>query len=222
MDSIDFPAPAIRDGEEAAPPFPADLDLHVPHPPPKFSAPEHPSVRLLETLERGRKQEKDEAPKPPPYQHRDPHEQPRFTNESLKNPVHPVLYLPPLISALPSTQDSDSDGTITKEEQAHPTVLTTSTRLPSIDPVSLSLHRALHYFRPLSDKYASQPYGETFNWDELILPTEEEREWYCVAFRSRRKEGSNGDALYEADRKAHEEAVSNGGVSSPYSTYQGS
>ena len=35
------------------------------------------------------------------------------------------------------------------------------------------------------------PYAEAFNWDELELPADEEREWYCVAFRSKRKEGSD-------------------------------
>lgn len=67
----------------------------------------------------------------------------------------------------------------------------------------------------------------------MDLPLEEEREWYCVAFRSKRKDGSDGGrkcphlskvgdmrslrlhniALYDADKLAHEEAVRNGGVS---------
>jgi hypothetical protein len=191
-------------------------------PPPKFSVPDHPSVRLLEA----RQTEKSGSPPLPPYQLRDPHQQPEFTQESIVNPAHPILYLPPLISALPSVpgvpspgqdegasddeehssqssdpeSDTDSDtSTIIASSSSSPSlidvpkVLTTETRLPYIDPVSLSLHRALHYFRPLNDKYASRAYGEAFNWDELRLPEDEEREWYCVAFRSRRKEGSNGD-----------------------------
>jgi hypothetical protein len=71
--------------------------------------------------------------------------------------------------------------------------LTTETRLPDIDPVSLSLHKALHHFRPLSSDYASTPYADAFNWHELELPIDEEREWYCVAFVSKRKDGSNGE-----------------------------
>ncbi|KAI5120975.1 hypothetical protein M0805_006647 [Coniferiporia weirii] len=184
-------------------------------PPPKFSVPDHPSVQLLEKL----RSEKGSSP-PPPYVHRDPHEQPTFTQESIVHPVHPVLYLPPLISSLPSssapayTPSDPESGPLTDAEQTlpPPAVLTTETRLPAIDPVSLSLHRALHYFRPLSEKYAATPYADAFNWAELRLLEEEEREWYCVAFRSRRKEGSDGDALYEADKKAHEEAVQNGGL----------
>lgn len=43
---------------------------------------------------------------------------------------------------------------------------------------------------PRDDRYASVGYEEAFNWDELRLPEEEEREWYCVAFRSLRKPGS--------------------------------
>ena len=152
---------------------------------------------------------------------RDPHALPSFDEEFKE----PVLYLPPLLSSLPARFESTVIET--PEGQAP---LTTVTRLPDIDPASLSLHKALHRFRPLHRKYASTPYAESFNWDELKLPEDEEREWYCVAFRSKRKDGSDGtrtcmfnhrtpsmltvaSALYEADRKAHEEAVKNGGVS---------
>ena len=55
-----------------------------------------------------------------------------------------------------------------------------------------ALHHALHAFRPASGEYSKLPYPEAFNWDELELPEDEEREWYCVAFRSKRKEGSDG------------------------------
>ena len=67
----------------------------------------------------------------------------------------------------------------------------TTTRLPDIDPASLSLHKALHGFSPATERYADTAYAEAFNWDELELPEDEEREWYCVAFRSKRKEGSD-------------------------------
>ena len=46
----------------------------------------------------------------------------------------------------------------------------TETRLPDIDPVSLSLHKALHYFRPYDTKYASAQYKNAFNWEELSRP----------------------------------------------------
>ncbi|KAM6502298.1 hypothetical protein JOM56_002275 [Amanita muscaria] len=84
---------------------------------------------------------------------------------------------------------------------------------PGIDAPSLSLQKALLKFAPLSTAYADIPYAEAFNWSELSLPLSEEREWYCVAFRSKRRAGSDGQALHEADRKAHEEAMRGGGVS---------
>jgi hypothetical protein len=95
-------------------------------------------------------------------------------------------------------EDHDHDHDHDHEDESvhddkHPTEtpLRTTTHLPSIDPVSLSLHRALHKFKPHDTKYASTPYGEAFNWAQLRLPLEEEREWYCVAFRSRRKPNSD-------------------------------
>ena len=101
----------------------------------------------------------------------------------------PILYLPPLLSTLPvpyqnRTKIVSSDLT----EYS----LKTSSYLPEIDAISLSLHKALHYIRPQNEFYASTPYADAFNWDELELPEEDEREWYAVAFRSRRRVGSDG------------------------------
>lgn len=67
---------------------------------------------------------------------------------------------------------------------------TTEARLPDIDAASLSLHKALHNFCPLTENYAATSYAEAFNWDELDLPEEDEHDWYCVVFRSIRKPGS--------------------------------
>ncbi|KAF7315708.1 UPF0643 protein [Mycena indigotica] len=130
-----------------------------------------------------------------------PHELPAF--DASRN--YPVLYLPPLISSLPETLPP---APLPNE---YPPVVT-QTRLPDIDPTSLSLHKALHHFKPITPHYASTPYHEAFNWDELMLPEHQEREWYIVVFRSRRKAGSDGGALYDADKNAHEEAVRNGGL----------
>lgn len=74
-------------------------------------------------------------------------------------------------------------------------VLTTA-RLPNIDPTSVSLHKALHRFRPLTSDYAITDYAQAFNWAELKLPKDEEREWYCVVFRSKRSPGSDGICEY--------------------------
>ncbi|KAJ4483458.1 hypothetical protein J3R30DRAFT_3284103 [Lentinula aciculospora] len=136
---------------------------------------------------------------------RDPHRIPTFDSTSLVEAKIPILYLPPLLSSLP--------GNLQHPElpDEHPP-LVTETRLPDIDPASLSLHKTLHRFRPLDSHYSEKPYAEAFNWQELSLPIDEEREWYCVVFRSKRKAGSDGGSLYEADKEAHEEAVRNGGL----------
>jgi hypothetical protein len=104
----------------------------------------------------------------------DPHVAP--SSSELDHQYSPILYLPPLLSSLPNSK--------------------TSTHLPDIDPVSLSLHKALHHFKPVDEHYAARGYEEAFNWDEIgqmmvNADSEEEREWYIVAFRSRRKEGSD-------------------------------
>lgn len=116
---------------------------------------------------------------------RDLHVIPDF--DLLPSQVKPVLYLPPLLSSLPEHLSSEH----TPDASEYQT-LSTETRLPDIDPSSLSLHKALHRFKPTTPKYASTPYAEAFNWSELQLPVDEEREWYCVVFRSKRKAGSDG------------------------------
>lgn len=156
----------------------------------------------------------------------DPHLLPVFTPSDVISPLAPILYLPPLLSSPPR---SLAYKLPLVDSLFQP--LVTETRLPDIDPASLSLHKALHKFQPLTAKYAETPYEEAFNWSELSLPDEEEREWYCVVFRSKRKTDSNSErksasflylfldglldsiVLYEADKLAHEEAVCNGGVS---------
>ncbi|KAF9049720.1 hypothetical protein BJ165DRAFT_941442 [Panaeolus papilionaceus] len=137
-------------------------------------------------------------------QTQDPHLLPDFKNAQPFS--EPVLYLPPLLSSLPANVQHVPP---TKLENPP---LVTDTRLPDIDPASLSLHKALHHFKPLDASYADTPYAQAFNWSELSLPESEEREWYCVVFRSKRKPASDGLSLYEADKLAHEEAVQNGGL----------
>ena len=129
------------------------------------------------------KQESERVP-------RDPHVLPTFS----ERPQSPILYLPPLLSSLPVGVIVPNYPTSSPAfaSPSAPRPLATDSRLPSIDQPSLSLHRALHHFRPVTEEYATVPYREAFNWDELELPEDEEREWYCVAFRSKRKEGSDG------------------------------
>ncbi|KAL0956593.1 hypothetical protein HGRIS_002729 [Hohenbuehelia grisea] len=147
-------------------------------------------------------EETPSSPKAP----RDPHHLPTFDTQSIIQPTEPILYLPPLLSSLPPQHAS-----VATPRTAYPP-LATVTRLPDIDPVSLSLHKALHSFKPYDANYASKPYAEAFNWSELVLEEDEERDWYCVVFRSKRRPGSENAPLYEADRLAHEEAVQNGGL----------
>jgi hypothetical protein len=116
---------------------------------------------------------------------KDPHSIPHFGFQE------PVLYLPPLLSSLPECYFVAEPSS----RSSFPP-LVTETRLPDIDPVSLSLHKALHHFKPSSPDYANTDYAQAFNWSELRLPIDEEREWYCVAFRSRRKFGSDGICEY--------------------------
>jgi hypothetical protein len=120
---------------------------------------------------------------------RDPHDLPVFDRDTLTNPSEPILYLPPFLSSLPpahvnSTSAPTSTGRVPKA---------TDSRLPDIDGPSLALHKALHNFTPITEKYASTSYAEAFNWGDLDLPEEDEHEWYCVAFTSIRKPGSESD-----------------------------
>ncbi|KAH9048351.1 hypothetical protein EDB84DRAFT_265875 [Lactarius hengduanensis] len=138
--------------------------------------------------------------------HHDPHVPPNLGKRALIHSDQPILYLPPLLSSLPCSFPSHSHASTDRVPK------TTEARLPDINPASLSLHRALHNFCPLTDDYAATTYAEAFNWGELELPEEDEHDWYCVAFRSIRKPDSESGPLYEADRLAHEEAIKNGGL----------
>ncbi len=169
---------------------------------PRWSPKDHPQPKYTTALVDHRRTRRRPSvhPRTPPVSsplaqtvvqpRHDPHHLPTFDLNALVAPSEPILYLPPLLSSLPT-------GYI------HPPVptsnyrpLTTDTRLPNIDPVSLSLHRALHDFHPVTPEYALTPYEEAFNWSEMLLPEEAEREWYCVVFRSKRKEGSDGGRKY--------------------------
>ncbi len=123
------------------------------------------------------------------HEERAAHDLPDFETA---DPTRPILYLPPLLSKLPPKYEKDDkEDQIPHDHLAESGPLQTETHLPSIDPVSLSLHRALHKFKPLDDKYAG-----TSNWAELELLEDEERDWYCVAFRSRRKPGSDSGRTF--------------------------
>jgi hypothetical protein len=96
----------------------------------------------------------------------------------------PLIYLPPLLSLLPI--DVERDPTHSPAETSlsfdfdSPSVGFTTSRLPSIDVASIALHYALYKFRPTGKDYASVSYFDAFNWDELRLPIDVEREWYVM------------------------------------------
>lgn len=125
----------------------------------------------------------------------------------------PLLFLPPLLSRLPSDSRSDTRSSRNDDDG----VDYTSSCLPDIDSASLALHRALHRFRPVTPLYAVAPYEQAFNWSSLQIEDDSSRlarqeacEWYIVAFRSKRRVGFTPEEayeLYKADREAHEEAV---------------
>lgn len=132
-------------------------------------------------------------------------EDPRGTEE--------VLYLPPpTLSRLPFSATLEPKKPFSFER---PSVGYTDAVLPSIDLSSWHLHLALEEFRPVSRDYSTLSYTNAFNWRDVKLPVDLEREWYAVAFRSKRafdEDGTGSQELYEADRAAHEEAVTAGGL----------
>ncbi len=119
-----------------------------------------------------------------PHDPHDPHDPPYLGKQAPVHSDQPILYLPPLLSSLPCSFPTHTHASTDRVPK------TTEARLPDIDPASLSLHRALHDFCPLTENYAATSYAEAFNWGELELPEEDEHDWYCVAFRSIRKLGS--------------------------------
>jgi hypothetical protein len=66
---------------------------------------------------------------------------------------------------------------------------------------------ALERLRPVSDRYASLPVEEAFNWVDVLddMPA---AEWYMVAFRSVRKPEADEKLLDMYDEWAHREAES--------------
>jgi len=140
------------------------------------------------------------------------HHNPSFLTDGGIDLTSTALYLPPLLSslyvnvlglAMPiqkfhgcyrpySCLETHNEPS----RNIPPSCMFTEARLPDIDSASLSLHKALHRFRPVTPDYATTPYVQAFNWDELHLPIDEEHEWYCVSFRSTRKLESHGEGEY--------------------------
>jgi hypothetical protein len=139
----------------------------------------------------------DDLPKQVIKPNRNPHLPPDFSARTQDPDAEPILYLPPLISSLPTSYPPH----YVPPPQPTSGPLTTDARLPSIDPASLALHKALHAFRPQNAEYAATAYAEAFNWEDLTMPEEVEGQWYCVCFRSKRKAGSDSgrELIYSHD-----------------------
>jgi hypothetical protein len=84
-------------------------------------------------------------------------------------PLDPVLYLPPLLSPLPTSIRHGGQGQRIKTT-SHAD-LEFATRLPDIDPASLALHQTLHNFRPLDETYSITDYDQAFNWADIVCPS---------------------------------------------------
>ncbi|KAJ1664180.1 hypothetical protein IW140_004208 [Coemansia sp. RSA 1813] len=85
-----------------------------------------------------------------------------------------------------------------------------------------SMREALKQFRAVRDDYRTADYGKSFNWAEIAteykrqlsnfdhLPSRETEDvpidWFAVAFRSKRRTDCDNVDLFDADRKAYEEA----------------
>lgn len=88
----------------------------------------------------------------------------------------PIPFTPLALSSKLSTSASTSVQKIDSHET--PSIGYTVSHLPAIDEASLALHYALYDFRVTDLKhYATAPYEQAFNWADLRLPLELEREW---------------------------------------------
>ncbi|KAL7272179.1 hypothetical protein RUND412_005027 [Rhizina undulata] len=82
--------------------------------------------------------------------------------------------------------------------------------------------RALTIMRPLTEKYATEPYVAAFNWPEVVAKLYELSEegsynfpkttFYIIVFRSRLPPTTDHEYLGKLDENAHVEAVKSGGL----------
>ncbi|KAJ5243138.1 uncharacterized protein N7469_001465 [Penicillium citrinum] len=94
--------------------------------------------------------------------------------------------------------------------------------LETLDIQSRILALALASFRSVREDYATAPYIENFNWDEVFdlvksFSEDEGHRWtsqtfYVVAFRSILLPGVDNDHLHALDAYSHQEAVASGGL----------
>lgn len=83
------------------------------------------------------------------------------------------------------------------------------------------LAKALTVMTNTREDYATAPYNESFNWQEVFVElqrlvrnsdqTFKETSFYIVAFRSQIKPSTDYSHLGELDKAAHKEAIDSGG-----------
>lgn len=93
--------------------------------------------------------------------------------------------------------------------------------LETLDKENALLARALTTLRATRPDYATAPYNESFNWEEVISELRrlvkesgqayEPTSFYVVAFRSQIKPSTDYSHLGSLDKAAHQEAVESGG-----------
>lgn len=93
--------------------------------------------------------------------------------------------------------------------------------LESLDTENQLLSEALQRMKAVTKEYATRPYVESFNWEEVIDRVRElsttrqysfkETSWYIVAFRSQIKPTTVYPDLGALDKAAHAEAMASGG-----------
>lgn len=93
--------------------------------------------------------------------------------------------------------------------------------LESLDIENQLLSEALQNMKAVKEEYATRPYVESFNWEEIVDRVRElatarhhafkETSWYIVAFRSQIKPTTVYPDLGALDKAAHAEAMASGG-----------
>lgn len=94
--------------------------------------------------------------------------------------------------------------------------------LKTLDTPNRLLAKALTVLKPTRDDYATAPYAESFNWQEVVdlLPKFpdangypwQRQEFYVVVFRSRLRPDANVQLLQVLDIHSHREATASGGL----------
>ncbi|CAL5870904.1 uncharacterized protein PFLUO_LOCUS5145 [Penicillium psychrofluorescens] len=94
--------------------------------------------------------------------------------------------------------------------------------LETLDTQDRLLALALTALRPIRDDYATAPYTESFNWDDIFslvrtFADAESHTWtqqsfYVVVFRSKLQPDADADRLYALDAHSHQEAIASGGL----------